>query len=123
MFVEYPDYHAHNCWKMFNPLTRAIHTTRDVIWLHWMYYPNLQSLFEMSIPFLDEEGDDDKNFQAGEGENNDESDDDDEPEQARGVDSDDQGLSSIPEETEEEIEEENEEDDKDEDDPTERADV
>ena len=65
MFVEYPDHHGSNCWIMFNPVTRATHTTRDVVWLHRMYYPDPQNLYEVSIPFPDEEEDDDKSLPVG----------------------------------------------------------
>jgi hypothetical protein len=39
MFVEYADNHAHDCYRMWNPTTKLITETRNVIlWLHRMYY-------------------------------------------------------------------------------------
>ena len=124
MFVEYPDHHASNCWIMFNLVTRATHTTRDVVWLHRMYYPDPQNLYEVSIPFSDEEEDNDESLPVGEGESgNDSNNDSNEQESEDEDDSDDQGLNTIPEETEEEVNEENDNDNVGENDPTKRDDV
>jgi hypothetical protein len=40
MFVGYAENHAHDCCRMWNPATKQITETRDVIWLHRMYYQN-----------------------------------------------------------------------------------
>jgi len=39
MMVRYAKDHAGDCYRMFNPVTNGIHETRDVIWLHRMYFP------------------------------------------------------------------------------------
>lgn len=41
IFVGYADMHARDCYRMYNPNTKRIHTTRDVRWLkRWYYIPN-----------------------------------------------------------------------------------
>jgi hypothetical protein len=40
MFVGYAENHSHDCYRMWNPATKLITETRDVIWLHRMYYQN-----------------------------------------------------------------------------------
>ena len=39
VFVGYADLHDGDCYRMWNPRTKRIHQTRDVIWLRRMYYP------------------------------------------------------------------------------------
>jgi hypothetical protein len=38
VFVGYSDNHSWDCYRMWNPKTNKITETRDVIWLHRMYY-------------------------------------------------------------------------------------
>lgn len=38
MFVGYALNHAGDCYRMWDPATRRVHETRDVIWLNRMYY-------------------------------------------------------------------------------------
>ena len=38
MFVGYAKDHAGDCYRMYNPDTSRVHTTRDVKWLGRMYY-------------------------------------------------------------------------------------
>jgi hypothetical protein len=38
-FAGYPDDHPGDCFRMWDPTTGRVHTTRDIIWLHWMYFP------------------------------------------------------------------------------------
>ncbi len=47
IFVNYSDQHAGDCFRMFNPKTNRIVETRDVQWLHKMYFrhDNIQSEF------------------------------------------------------------------------------
>ena len=40
IFVGYAANHAHDCYRMWNPVSKQITETRDVIWLHRMYYQN-----------------------------------------------------------------------------------
>lgn len=38
MFIGYAMHHDGDCYKMWNPVTSRVHTTRDIIWLHRMFY-------------------------------------------------------------------------------------
>ena len=38
IFIGYTTHHAGDCYRMWNPETRKVHTTRDVLWLHRMYF-------------------------------------------------------------------------------------
>ena len=38
MFVGYSPVHAGDCYRMFDPVTKMIHVSRDVRWLDRMYY-------------------------------------------------------------------------------------
>ena len=40
MFVDYAVDHAGDVYVMYDPKTKSRHFTRDVIWLHRMYYPS-----------------------------------------------------------------------------------
>ena len=42
LFVGYAKDHAENCYRMYNPATSRIHTSRDVKWLGRMYYNNVR---------------------------------------------------------------------------------
>ena len=39
MMVGYADDHDRTCYLMFNPFRNSIVESRDVTWLHRMYYP------------------------------------------------------------------------------------
>ena len=39
MMIGYALDHGGDCFRMYNPVTSGVHETRDVIWLHRMYYP------------------------------------------------------------------------------------
>ena len=73
MFVEYPDDHSSDCWIMFNPKTKNVHTTRDVVWLQKMYWKGSKEPNEVSVPIDVEDKENDNNDRsniAGEGNNN-----------------------------------------------------
>jgi hypothetical protein len=38
VFVGYPDNHGAGTWLMYNPQTKGVHTTRDVVFLKCMYW-------------------------------------------------------------------------------------
>ena len=40
MFVGYSPVHAGDCYRMFDLVTKKIHTSRDIRWLNRMYYKN-----------------------------------------------------------------------------------
>ena len=40
MFVGYTTTHDGDTYRMYNPTTRCLGTTRDIIWLRRMYYPS-----------------------------------------------------------------------------------
>ena len=44
MFVGYPDDHASDTYRMWDPRSRRVHVTRDIKWLNRMYFenPNLE---------------------------------------------------------------------------------
>ena len=39
MFVGYSLKHDGNCFRMWDPVTRRVHVTRDVVWLRTMFFP------------------------------------------------------------------------------------
>ena len=43
MFVGYAQDHAVHCYRMFHPKTSRVLTTRDVIWMHRMFFLKLQN--------------------------------------------------------------------------------
>ena len=54
MFVGYSMNHAKDVWRMWNPTTNRIITSRDVKWQHRMFYPSTTpSIREPSDPFPD----------------------------------------------------------------------
>ena len=59
-FVGYADKHARDCYRMFNPHTRQISETRDVMFLRCMYYPksNTEVTGQEPVTVLPNEGDD-----------------------------------------------------------------
>jgi hypothetical protein len=38
MFVDYAEHHAGDCYEMWDPKTARVHKTRDITWLHHMFY-------------------------------------------------------------------------------------
>ena len=38
-FAGYPDDHPADCYRMWDPKMGRVHQTRDVVWLHRMYFP------------------------------------------------------------------------------------
>ena len=38
MFLGYANNHSGNCYRMYNPFTKKIVETWDIIWLNRMYY-------------------------------------------------------------------------------------
>ena len=53
MFIGYAEQHAGDCYRMWNPKTRGVHESRDVIWLNRMFYPNTneeEESIEVSLP-------------------------------------------------------------------------
>jgi hypothetical protein len=56
MFVGYPAIHSSDCYQMRDASKDSYHATRDVTWLHWMYY---KSSDQVQKTFKDEEANDD----------------------------------------------------------------
>ena len=52
IFVGYAAQHEGDCWRMYNPMTRHITQTRDVIWLNRMYYKTLNSSETLEDPIV-----------------------------------------------------------------------
>ena len=48
-FAGYPDDHPGDCYRMWDPKTGRIHTTRDIIWLHCMYFPKPKNGKEIAL--------------------------------------------------------------------------
>ena len=38
MFVRYSLQHAGGCYRMFDPVTKRVHVTRDIKWLNRLMY-------------------------------------------------------------------------------------
>jgi len=54
MFVGYAKQHSGDCYRMLNLNTMGIHETRDIIWLHRMFFPpKLPSLEHSIVPAVD----------------------------------------------------------------------
>lgn len=49
MFVGYPNNHAGDVYEMWDPKTKRVRTTRDIIWLHRMYYQKPAILSDYGI--------------------------------------------------------------------------
>jgi len=71
MFIGYAVNHPGDCYRMYDPKTRRVHITRDIIWLKRMYYEKPTRTLEVvarEIEFKDasaEAGEED-DAQAGE---------------------------------------------------------
>ena len=67
MFVGYPHNRESDCKRMFNPQTKRVVVTRDVIWMHEMYYKEpmgtgMEILGETSEEYQDEENGVESNY-------------------------------------------------------------
>jgi hypothetical protein len=58
MFIGFPENHDGECWLMYNPKTRGVHATRDVVWLRRMYYQKAIQAPEI-VPITEEESSED----------------------------------------------------------------
>ena len=38
--IGYANHHSGTCYRMWDPETGGVHKTRDILWLHWMYWTN-----------------------------------------------------------------------------------
>lgn len=52
VFIGYASNHEGICYRMWNPLKRSIHETRDVVWLHRMYFEVPNTLGEKLEPVV-----------------------------------------------------------------------
>ena len=52
MFVGYASDHTGNVYRMFNPLTKRVSVTRDVFWLHRMYYERVNTATTLRHPIV-----------------------------------------------------------------------
>jgi hypothetical protein len=43
MFIGYSRQHPSGTYRIWNPVTNGVHTTRDVTWLHRTYFPKLEA--------------------------------------------------------------------------------
>jgi hypothetical protein len=68
MMVGYAVDHAGDVYRMWDPKTNRVHETRDVIWLHRMYYEKPETTAEVIAP-VEMDDDDTGDIEAGEGEN------------------------------------------------------
>ena len=70
MFLGYANNHSGNCYRMYNPFTKKIVETRDIIWLNRMYYTRvdanitgLEPIVVIEIPTtITEETDEEDNY-------------------------------------------------------------
>jgi hypothetical protein len=55
LFVGYATQHEGDCWRMYNPETKKVSQTRDVIWLNRMYYeePNAKTTMQDPVVVLE----------------------------------------------------------------------
>ena len=53
MFIGYSTDHAGDCYRMWNPKTNHVHTTRDVLWLKRMYFTRPKTQPHIVIPPTD----------------------------------------------------------------------
>ncbi len=70
MMVGYSSDHAGDCYQMWDPVTGGIHDTRDVTWMHRMYFERQASL-GIVIPPMVIQGIDETSTKSGEGINED----------------------------------------------------
>ena len=85
MFIGYAKQHSGDTFRMYNPVTSGVHTTRDVIWLHRKYYQDPVKFAELDVDDaffhvkFDEDGDNEvgKGVEIDSSENSDDDNDDD----------------------------------------------
>ena len=67
MFIGYPIHHEGDCYRMWNPVTNGVHTTRDIIWLQRMFYSREigQNIVLNTELLPEDEDDDDDDDQEG----------------------------------------------------------
>jgi hypothetical protein len=55
LFIGYAMQHEGDCWRMYNPETKRVSQTRDVIWLNRMFYekPNAKTTMEDPVIVLE----------------------------------------------------------------------
>ena len=55
LFIGYATQHEGDCWRMYNPETKRVSQTRDVIWLNRMFYekPNAKTTMEDPVIVLE----------------------------------------------------------------------
>lgn len=49
IMVGYALDHPGDCYRMYDPVTKRVHVTRDVIWLKRMYYQRPEPVHEINI--------------------------------------------------------------------------
>ena len=65
MMVGYSTDHDGDCYQMWDPVTGGIHDTRDITWMHRMYFERKQS-FGIVIPPMIIQGIDEAPINSGE---------------------------------------------------------
>jgi hypothetical protein len=68
MFVGYAKDHEGDCYQMWDPKTKRVHETRDIIWLRRMYYTTKVLEPELAIEpdeeLVQEDDDDNEDFKG-----------------------------------------------------------
>ena len=65
IFVGYAELHASDCYRMFDPDTKRIHTTRDVRWLNRWYYTVDGNKLKTTVFEEENEDNDDSKMRKG----------------------------------------------------------
>ena len=52
MFVGYPHNHASDTFQMWDPRSKRVHITRDVIRLNKMFFPKLQDNLDTNVEYM-----------------------------------------------------------------------
>ena len=65
MFVGYAKHHGGNCYRMLNLKTMGVHESRDIIWLHQMFFsapaPSIEHTIIPAVALNQQEGERDNN--------------------------------------------------------------